>query len=128
MPVWGIKQPTLRFFGYKGHLTESLVVAATMTSGEKGDGPELPLLIGKAKVNIPDLKEVIGDSAYSGLNNLEYAWKEGVELVAKLNHILTTGRQSERIGFVLNKYAGMMICPAGHMAIHKYLKNPSSKT
>ena len=127
----GHKTADSAFFGYKGHLAvvpERLVVAATMTSGEKGDGPELPLLIGKAKVNIPDLKEVIGDSAYSGQNNLEYAWKEGVELVAKLNHILTTGRQSERIGFVLNKYAGMMICPAGHMAIHKYLKNPSSKT
>ncbi len=127
----GHKTADSAFFGYKGHLAvvpERLVVAATMTSGEKGDGPELPLLIGKAKVNIPDLKEVIGDSAYSGQNNLEYAWKEGVELVAKLNPILTTGRQSERNGFVLNKDAGMMICPAGHMAIHKYLKNPSSKT
>ena len=127
----GHKTADSAFFGYKGHLAvvpERLVVAATMTSGEKGDGPELPLLIGKAKVNIPDLKEVIGDSAYSGQNNLEYAWKEGVELVAKLNPILTTGRQSERNGFVLNKDAGMMICPAGHMAIRKYLKNPSSKT
>lgn len=127
----GHKTADSAFFGYKGHLAvvpERLVVAATMTSGERGDGPELPMLIGKAKVNIPDLKEVIGDSAYSGQNNLEYAWKEGVELVAKLNPILTTGRQSERNGFVLNKDAGMMICPAGHMAIRKYLKNPSSKT
>lgn len=127
----GHKTADSAFFGYKGHLAvvpERLVVAATMTSGERGDGPELPMLIGKAKVNIPDLKEVIGDSAYSGQNNLEYAWKEGVELVAKLKPILTTGRQSERNGFVLNKDAGMMICPAGHMAIRKYLKNPSSKT
>ena len=46
-------------------VAEHLVVAATITSGEKGDGPELPTLISKAKVNIPNLEEVIGDGAYS---------------------------------------------------------------
>mgnify|MGYP000313384129 FL=1 len=55
----GHKATDSEFFGHKGHLAvvpERLVVAATMTSGEKGDGPELPTLISKAKVNIPDLK------------------------------------------------------------------------
>lgn len=127
----GHKAADSEFFGYKGHLAvvpERLVVAATMTSGEKGDGPELPTLISKAKVNIPDLKEVVGDSAYSGQNNLENACKEEVELVAKLNPILTTCHQSERNGFVFNKDAGMMVCPAGHMAIRKRMRVPRSKT
>ena len=72
----GHKAADSEFFGYKGHLAvtpERIVVAATMTSGEKGDGPELPELIRKAKENIPDLEEVVGDGAYSGQDNLECA-------------------------------------------------------
>ena len=118
----GHKAADSEFFGYKGHLAvvpERLVVAATMTSGEKGDGPELPSLISKAKVNIPDLEEVIGDGAYSGQDNLENAGKEHIVLIAKLNPIVSNGRQSERDGFTFNKDAGMMVCPAGHMAKYK---------
>ena len=118
----GHKAADSEFFGYKGHLAvtpERLVVAATMTSGEKGDGPELPELIRKAKVHIPDLEEVIGDGAYSGQDNLENAEKEEVNLVAKLNPIVATGNNTDRNGFTYNKDAGMMVCPAGHMAQNK---------
>jgi hypothetical protein len=118
----GHKAADSEFFGYKGHLAvvpERLVVAATMTSGEKGDGPELPALISKAKVNIPDLEEVIADAAYSGQNNLENAAKEQISLIAKLNPIVVNGSKSERDGFTYNKDAGMMVCPAGHMAQYK---------
>ena len=118
----GHKAADSEFFGYKGHLAvtpERLVVAATMTSGEKGDGPELPELIRKTKVHIPDLEEVIGDGAYSGQDNLENAEKEEVNLVAKLNPIVATGNNTDRDGFTYNKDAGMMVCPAGHMAKNK---------
>lgn len=82
-------------------MPERLVVAATMTSGEKGDGPELPTLISKAKVNIPDLKEVVGDSAYSGQNNLENACKEEVELVANsIRFLLLATRAKETVLFL----------------------------
>jgi transposase len=114
----GHKSSDSEFFGYKGHLAvtpERLVVAATMTSGEKGDGPELPELIRKAKVHIPDLEEVIGDGAYSGQDNLENAAKEDVNLIAKLNPVVANGNRKED-GFQYNKDAGMMVCPAGHMA------------
>lgn len=90
----GHKAADSEFFGYKGHLAvvpERLVVAATMTSGEKGDGPELPTLISKAKRNIPDLEEVIGDGAYSGQANLENAEREEVSIIAKLNPIIANG-------------------------------------
>ena len=118
----GHKTADSEFFGYKGHLAvtpERLVVAATMTSGEKGDGPELPELIRKTKANIPDLEEVIGDAAYSGQDNLENAKKEKVNLIAKLNPVVANSINIERDGFIYNKDAGMMICPSGHMAKRK---------
>lgn len=118
----GHKAADSEFFGYKGHLAvtpERLVVAATMTSGEKGDGPELPELIRKAKVHIPDLEEVIGDGAYSGQDNLENAKKEKVNLIAKLNPVIANSTDIERDGFTYNKDAGMMVCPSGHMAKRK---------
>lgn len=115
----GHKAADSEFFGYKGHLAvtpERLIVAATMTSGEKGDGPELPELIRKAKVHIPDLNEVIGDGAYSGQDNLENAETEGVEIIAKLNPNVANGTRKDD-KFTFNKDAGMYVCPAGHMAV-----------
>ncbi len=117
----GHKAADSEFFGYKGHLAvtpERLVVAATMTSGERNDGKELPELIRKAKGNIPDLEEVIGDGAYSGQDNLENAEREGVEIVAKLNSGVADGRRDDD-KFSFNKDAGLMVCPAGHMAVKK---------
>lgn len=128
----GHKAADSEFFGYKGHLavtTDRLVVAATMTSGEKGDGPQLPELIRKAKVNVPDLKDVIGDGAYCGQTNLETADEEKVSLIAKFNSCVADERNIERNGFTYNKDAEMMVCPAGHMAIsktvvkHDYMEN-----
>ena len=124
----GHKAADSEFFGYKGHLAvvpERLVVAATMTSGEKGDGPELPALISKTKRNIPDLEEVIGDGAYSGQKNLENAEQENVSIIAKLNPIVANGNIRNHNGFTYNKDAGMMVCPAGHMAIRKNIKDRS---
>ena len=126
----GHKAADTEFFGYKGHLAvtpERIVVAATMTSGEKGDGPELPELIRKAKENIPDLEEVVGDGAYSGQNNLECAEREGVELVAKLHPIVARGTR-ENDAFSFNKDAGMMVCPAGHMAVMKVHHKATGKS
>lgn len=122
----GHKAADSEFFGYKGHIAvvpERLVVAATMTSGDKGDGPELPELISKAKVNIPDLEEVIGDGAYSSQKNLENAERESVTIIAKLNPVIANGNVREANGITYNKDAGMAVCPAGHMAIHKKVKD-----
>lgn len=126
----GHKAADSEFFGYKGHIAvvpERLVVAATMTSGEKGDGPELPSLISKAKVNIPDLEEVIGDGAYSSQNNLENAERENVTIIAKLNAVVANGNIRDNVGFTYNKDAGMAVCPAGHMAIYKHVLDRSTE-
>ena len=122
----GHKAEDSEFFGYKGHLAvtpDRLVVAATMTSGEKGDGPELPELIRKAKIHIPDLEEVIGDGAYCGQKNLENAEKEKVSLISKLKPLVANEGNYARDGFSYNKDAEMMVCPAGHMAISKKIVN-----
>ena len=117
----GHKAKDSEFFGYKGHLAitpERIVVAATMTSGEKSDGTELHGIVTKAKVNIPDLEEIIGDGAYSSQQNLEMAESEEVDLIAKLNRNVANGtRKNDK--FTFNKDAGMYVCPAGHMATRK---------
>ena len=113
----GHKSADSGFYGYKGHLAvtpDRLVAAATMTSGEKADGPQLPELIQKAKENMPDLEEVVGDAAYSGQANLENAEKEGVTIIAKVNGVLLTTK-NERKGFTYNKDAHTMVCPAGEL-------------
>ncbi|MDN5289013.1 MAG: family transposase [Mucilaginibacter sp.] len=52
----GHKSAESSFFGYKTHLAmteERIITAAVVTSGEKGDGPELPKLLERSqgKVN-----------------------------------------------------------------------------
>lgn len=115
----GHKSKSSEFYGYKTHLAvtpEQLIVAATVTSGEKHDGRELDKLISKTKKNIPELSEVIGDGAYSSLDNLRNAKKEGVTIVATLNKTLYSKKEDH---YTFNKDAGMAVCPAGHMAIKK---------
>ena len=129
----GHKSADTEFFGYKTHMaitTNRLIVAATVTSGEKADGNELPVLINKTKELLPDLKRVVGDGAYAGNMNLENAAKQEIDIVAKVNTGLIEGLSIERNGFTYNKDAGMMVCPAGHMATSKYnttMKNGSNR-
>ena len=110
------------FFGYKTHIAmspERIIVGATVTSGEKGDGLQLPKLIDKSRQNGIEVDTVIGDTAYSGDDNLKQAKEEGFRIVAKLNPTISQGARSESEQWEFNKDAGMYVCPAGHMAIRK---------
>lgn len=110
------------FFGYKSHIAmtpERIITAATITSGERGDGPQLPELVEKSRQNGIEVDTVIGDSAYSGDSNLKQAQEEGYRIVAKVNPAISQGFRSESEQWEYNKDAGMYICPAGHMAIRK---------
>ena len=72
----GYKSADSPFFGYKTHLAmteERIITAAVVTSGEKGDGPELPKLIEISRENGLDFDTVIGDAAYSGKENIQLA-------------------------------------------------------
>lgn len=112
------------FFGYKTHIAmsdERIITAATVTSGEKGDGPQLGELVEQSRANGMAVDTVVGDTAYSGKDNiiLSNDGDKGFELVAKLNPTISAGRRKEEDRFDYNKDAGMFVCPAGHMAVRK---------
>lgn len=118
------------FFGYKTHIAitqERIITAATVTSGEKGDGGQLQTLIEQTEQNGVQVDEVLGDTAYSGDTNLKYAKDNNIKLIAKLNPCISQGTRSESEQWEYNKDAGMYVCPAGHMAILKKKKSRRSE-
>ena len=120
----GHKTADTAFFGYKTHMAmsgERIITAATVTSGEKTDGKELPELVRKSREAGMEVEMVIGDKAYSGQKNIEAAESGGYELVSRLNGIITQGNRTKEDEFEFNKDAGMYQCKAGHLAVHKYL-------
>lgn len=73
----GDKSEDSSFFGYKTHIAvsdERIITAATVTSGEKKDGPELPELIEQSRNNGVVVETVIGDTAYSGKGEHSTLW------------------------------------------------------
>lgn len=120
----GHKTADTSFFGYKTHIAmaeERIITAATITSGEKTDGKELPVLVRKSRAAGMEVESVIGDKAYSDKKNIEAAKNGGYELIARLNSIVTQGNRGKEEAFEFNKDAGMYRCKAGHLAVHKYL-------
>lgn len=118
----GHKSTDSSFFGYKTHLAmteERIITAAVVTSGEKGDGPELPKLLKMSQKNGIEVDMVIGDAAYSGKENLELTGELGVKVVAKLNPSISQGFRKDANKFDYNKDAGTFVCPAGHLATRK---------
>lgn len=118
----GHKSADSSFFGYKTHLAmteERIITAAVVTSGEKGDGPELPKLLEISQKNGLEVDTIIGDRAYSGKENLKLAGHQNIKVVAKLNPSITQGFRKDENQFDYNKDADMFVCPAGHMAIRK---------
>lgn len=112
------------FFVYKTHIAmteERIITAATITSGEKTDGKELPTLVQKSRDAGMKVETVIGDKAYSSKENIDAAKDGHYELISQLNSIVTQGNRTKADEFEFNKDAGMYQCKAGHLAIHKYL-------
>ena len=112
------------FFGYKTHIAmsdERIITAAIVTSGEKGDGPQLEELVKRSRENGMEVETVVGDTAYSGKENIILSQDEetGFELVARLHPTISHGFRKKEDEFDFNKDAGMFVCPAGHMAIRK---------
>ena len=120
----GHKTADTSFFGYKTHIAmseERIITAATVTSGEKTDGKELPELVRKSREAGMEVEMVIGDKAYSEQKNIEEAQEGGYELISRRNGIITQGNRTKEDEFEFNKDAGMYQCKAGHLAVHKYL-------
>jgi transposase len=118
----GHKTGDSSFFGFKTHIAmteERIITAAVVTSGEKGDGPELPALLEISQENGIEVDTIIGDAAYSGKENLKLTGEQEIKIVAKLNPSITQGFRKQEDMFDYNKDAGMFVCPGGHMAIRK---------
>ena len=118
----GHKSAESFFFEYKTHLAmteERIITAAVVTSGEKGDGPELPKLLEISQENGIDVNTIIGDAAYSGKENLKITNEQNIKIVARLNPTITQGNRKDEDKFDYNKDADRFVCPAGHLAIRK---------
>lgn len=80
----GHKSADSSFFGYKTHIAmteERIITAAVVTSGEKGDSPELPKLLQTSQENGIEVDTIIGDAAYSGKENLKLASGQNIKLL-----------------------------------------------
>jgi len=118
----GHKTADSSFFGYKTHIAmneERMITAAVITTGEKSDGKYLQTLIEKSQETGMKIDTIIGDTAYSEKENIQYANEHKLQLVSKLNPNITQGTRQKEDEFEFNKDAGMYVCKAGHMAIRK---------
>lgn len=124
----GHKTANYSFFGYKTHIAmtdERIITAAVITSGEKGDGERLPVLIEKTRTAGIEVDTVLADTAYSGQKNLELAKsqdtpKKSFQLISKIHPVISNSiNNPERDGFTFNKDAGFFTCPQGNLAIRK---------
>lgn len=75
--------------------SERIITAATVTSGEKGDGPELENLVQKSRSNGVDVDVIVGEAAYSGKDNIKMAATEDIELVSRLNPNISQGTRKD---------------------------------
>lgn len=119
----GHKNADTHFFGYKTHIAmsdERIITSAVVTSGEKHDGKFLETLVKKSREAGMEVKEVIGDAAYSESDNIGLANKDdNFKLYSKLSRSVSVGNKRKIEGFFYNKDAGMYVCPEGHMAVKK---------
>jgi transposase len=121
----GHKTTNSSFFGYKTHIAmsdERIITAAVITTGEKSDGPFLQDLIKKSQSTGMEIVTVIGDTAYSGKDNLIYTKEKEIQLVSKLHPVITNGQPHRKKGFEFNKDANTYACPAGHLAFKRARK------
>lgn len=120
---FGHKSETSAFFGYKNHIAmteERLITGIEVTSGEVSDGQMLKSLVEQSKSNGINVKEILGDTAYSSIENIKFCDGEKMTLIAKSNPVIASATEPKNDGFEYNKDAGMMQCPAGELALTVY--------
>lgn len=120
----GYKSEDNDFFGYKSHVAmtrERIVTALEVTSGEAPDGKFMTSLVEKSKRTGLEVKEVIGDKAYSGKDNLEYGKKNDIKIISRIHPIITNAIENKNDGFEFIKDADTFRCPMGTIAVRKKL-------
>ncbi|QWU16733.1 transposase [Paenibacillus sophorae] len=68
-----------------------------------------------------------GDTAHSEKDNLAYSERNEIELVSKLNPLITQGNRKKEDEFEFNKDAGMYVCKAGHLATRRARQGKKGK-
>lgn len=130
----GHKSKTDDFFGYKNHIAvteeEQLITALEVTDGNAADTKSFKALVDKTTRNGVEINEVIGDTAYSGVKNLEHAKSLGINVISKLNPRVGSIEKSDNYVF-FNKDANTYECKNGCLATTKkcgyHKKNGSQK-
>ena len=130
----GHKSAETSFIGYKTHIAmtpERIITAATVTTGEKDDGKQLPDLLAKTQGAGVDVDTIVGDAAYSGKDNLIMAKESDISVVAKLNGMIAQGHVNTKTDFdtrfEYNKDADRFICPAGVLSSNGSVKIDKDK-
>ena len=126
----GHKDRSKPFTGYKVHIAETengFITATTVTSGDKDDGSQLSGLIEKTEENgVKDIECVIADTAYSSKDNISACKEKNIKLVAPLNPTVN-GFRDKNDGFIYNKDADCVTCPAGEISVKKRLIKYNAK-
>ncbi len=118
---FGFKSRTNSFFGYKTHIAmtqERLISGIRVTSGEAADNKSLEKIAEQSKSSGLEIKEIIGDTAYSAMDNIKYCNHNNIKLISSLNPVISNAAETKDDGFVYNKDAKTMQCPAGHLAVN----------
>ncbi|MBA9085668.1 hypothetical protein FHR92_002135 [Fontibacillus solani] len=92
-----------------------------VTPGSSDDGKQLSSLLSQTQANGISVTEIIGDTAYSGKDNLAEMKKETIQPVVPLNPIVHHGGERQE-GFEYNKDADFMVCPAGQHSTRKAMQ------
>lgn len=144
----GHKSASRGFFGTKEHIAieseSGLICAAVVSSGEKTDDKFLASVVEQSRTNGIDVDEVIADKAYSTTENLNLADMDAVDengqiildaegnaqknftLYSRISKCITNVLDKDD-GFLFNKDAGTMTCPAGHLAIKRIYNSNKNK-
>jgi hypothetical protein len=125
----GYKSEHNSFFGYKNHIAmteERIITGLEVTTGEAPDGEYLQKLVEQSENSGVMVEEITGDTAYSSRDNLEYTKRKEINLISKLNPVISNGNGQKNDGFAYNKDADMYRCPAGHLAMRKGLESDKS--
>ena len=125
----GYKSEDVSFFGYKNHIamTEDRVITGLeVTTGEAPDGKYMQSLVKKSQQAGIEVKEVIGDRAYSGRDNLNFGKENNIKIISRMNPIISNSKKLKD-GFEYIKDADTLRCPAGHLAIHKQYREECVK-
>jgi transposase len=115
---FGHKTANDTFFGYKNHIAmseERIITAVEVTSGEVPDGKIMQTLAEKSRENGVDVKEIVGDMAFVSEGNLDYCENNHIDLIARTNPAVAAAAEKKDDGFVYNKDAATMQCPAGEL-------------